>query len=224
MWTEVNIGGKVVDWFAPERPIGALLCLHDRDGRTLPNYHPSPASRFAIACPRGGEGWWTDRIWPGFDEKMSVERWLLSVLVPELKLRWPDVPLAIAGVGMGGLGALRIAFKHPEVFPIITALDAAVDCHDLYHEGTPLDEIYSSREHCRQDSPVLHISPVQQPRHICFAWNRNGRWERGNDRLHEKLTALGIAHSTATTEHEPGVKSILDFVENAFLTESRRLI
>jgi S-formylglutathione hydrolase len=118
---------------------------------------------------------------------------------------------------------LRIAFKHSDVFPIVAALDAAVDCHDLYYEGTPLDELYPSREHCRQDSPVLHVSQSQQPRHIFFACESSSRWERGNDRLHEKLTALGVQHQFATDAKAASVMTLLEFVERALIDESRRL-
>lgn len=149
---------------------------------------------------------------------------MMDRLLPDLKSRWRDVVIALAGIGMGGQGALRIAFKHPEEFPIVAALDAAVDFHDLYYEGTALDEIYPSREHCRQDSPVLQISQLKQPRHIYFACDPESRWERGNDRLHEKLTALGVEHRFAMESNKATPEAMLRFVEQALAIEGRRLL
>jgi S-formylglutathione hydrolase FrmB len=230
MWTSEEIDGKTVELFWPTATpaIGGLLFLHDRDGATLRDQRDATTwlegKPIAVACPRGGECWWTDRLWPPFDARRAAEAWLMHSLLPQLKTHWGDVPLAITGVGMGGHGSLRIAFRHFDVFPVVAALDAAIDCHELYYEGTSLDEIYSSPEQCRQDSPVLQVNPAQQPRRIFFACATGSRWERGNDRLHEKLTALGVEHRFATQVSETGVGAMLDFVAQAIVGESRRLL
>jgi pimeloyl-ACP methyl ester carboxylesterase len=230
MWATHTIHGTSVDLFdaAVGKATGGLLFLHDRDGATLRRLPDADAlltaNRLSAASPQCGECWWTDRIWPSFAKDKSVERWLIGDLLPDLRTRWGNAPVAVAGIGMGGQGALRIAFKHPDLFPIVAALDAAVDCHDLYYEGTSLDDLYPSREHCRQDSPVLHISPVKQPRHILFACEPASRWERGNDRLHEKLTALGVAHRYSTEAAEITLRKLIEYVANALREESRRLL
>lgn len=230
MWTVAEIDGKSVGLFAPTsgRQIGGVLYLHDRDAITLRDM-PRAASwiasnRLAVACPHGGECWWTDRAWPPFDSQRSAERWLVEQMLPDLKVRWDSAGIALAGSGMGGQGALRIAFKHPDAFPVVATLDAAVDFHDLYYEGTALDEIYPSREHCRQDSPVLQISQLKQPRHVYFACDPESRWERGNDRLHEKLTALGVEHQFVIGSDCATPEAMLHFVEEALATERRRLL
>ncbi len=230
MWVSNTIQGIPVDLFdlAVGKAAGGLLFLHDRDGTTLRGSPNAEAwlkeNHLSAASPQCGECWWTDRIWPRFDEHKSAERWLIGDLLPELTARWGSVPIAIAGRGMGGQGALRIAFKHPDLFPIVAALDAAVDCHDLYYEGTSLDDLYPSREHCRQDSPVLHISPIKQPRHILFGCAAASRWERGNDRLHEKLTALGVAHRYTTETTDNTLQRLIEFAATAIREESRRLL
>lgn len=230
MWTIDVIDGMDVDLFQPEsgtRALGVLLFLHDRDGITLPSIADAATwldgKPLAVACPHGGECWWTSRLCQGFLPQLSAERWLCDELLPSLKALWGNVPIALAGIGMGGLGALRIAFKHPEIFPVVATLDAAVDCHDLYYEGTLLDELYSSREHCRQDSPVLHVNQIAHPGHIFMACASASRWERGNDRLHEKLSALGVPHHYTTEQHEVSLAAMLQFAFDAIQTESRRL-
>jgi S-formylglutathione hydrolase len=230
-WSTIEIGGKPVDILEPV-PGGelrfCLLFLHDLAGET-----PRPNAVFtqwlrdlklACVCPRGGPCWWADRICPPFDAKQPPERHVLEQVRPWIGHIWGlrDQEIALAGIGMGGQGALRIAFKRPEQFPVVAALDAAIDHHELYDEGTELDAMYSSREQCRQDTATLHIDPARQPRHIWFAADPASRWFRGNDRLHEKLGALGVAHTFHVAP--PNVSEMLGFIVGALERESRRLL
>jgi len=139
--------------------------------------------------------------------------------------RWGIAPnaMALAGVGMGGQGALRLAFKHPRTFPIVAAIDAAIDHHELYGAGAPLDGMYPSREHCRQDTAILHIQPANPPRHIWFSVSPRSRWWRGNDRLHEKLAALGITHTFKSPAASAG-EEMSQFMREALTLEARRLL
>jgi S-formylglutathione hydrolase len=123
---------------------------------------------------------------------------------------------------MGGQGALRIGFKHPDRFRIVAAIDAALDHHELYGSRTPLDDMYPSREHSRQDTAILHIHPARQPAHIWFACEPSSRWFRGNDRLHEKLGALGVSHFFEIGS--AGLKELLRFIGDALTKEQRKLI
>src|SRR5438874_8311971 len=59
--------------------------------------------------------------------------------------------------------------------------------------GTSLGEMYDSKEQCRQDTALMHIHPSEHPPHVFFAIDpEDADWYRGNDRLHEKLGALGV--------------------------------
>ena len=80
----------------------------------------------------------------------------------------------------------------------------------------------------------MHVPPVNPPPHIFFAIDPNDvDWYRGNDRLQEKLTALGVEHiADLTTEAgghswdyfnrmaEPAVRFLVKGLEH----ESRRLL
>ena len=113
--------------------------------------------------------------------------------------------IGLLGISMGGQGALRLAFKHPRQFPAVAAIASALDHHDLYGQGTPLDAMYDSKEQCRQDTAILHIHPAHYPPHLFFCIDpADARWFRGNDRLHEKLSALGIAHEIDFTTRAGG--------------------
>jgi S-formylglutathione hydrolase len=87
----------------------------------------------------------------------------------------------------------------------VAGIASALDFHDLYGEGTPLDSLYDSKEQCRQDTAILHVHPTQYPAHIFFCVDPDDeRWFRGNDRLHEKLSALGIPHEVDLTTRAGG--------------------
>jgi S-formylglutathione hydrolase len=152
----------------------------------------------ACICPQGQLCWWADRICPEFDRTLTPERFLLDRVVPCFEERWRLAPpaLGLLGISMGGQGALRLAFKNPKRFPVVAAISGALDYHDRYGEGTTLDEMYDSKEQCRQDTTLMHIHPSQYPPHLFFCVDPDDeRWQRGNDRLHEKLSALGIPHT-----------------------------
>jgi esterase/lipase superfamily enzyme len=211
-WTTVDVGGKPADVYAPPgRPRFGVLHLHDLD-RTTPRDRPAWERRFdelglACVCPHGGRCWWADRVCPEFDPHLTPERHLLERVLPFFGARWGLGPRAVAvqGAGMGGQAALRLAFKEPEQFPVVAAVAAAVDFHELYGQGTALDEMYDSKEQCRQDTAVLHVNPAHYPPHVFFCIDPDdGRWYRGNDRLHEKLSALGIPHEIDFTTRAGG--------------------
>jgi S-formylglutathione hydrolase len=141
---------------------------------------------------------------------------------------------ALAGISMGGQGALRWAFKYPELFPVVAGISSAIDYHELYGQGTSIDEMYDSMEQCRQDSAILHVHPSKYPAHIFFCIDPDDTdWYRGNDRLHEKLSALGILHEIDLTTRAGGhswdyfnhmAERILNFVRAGLEQESRRLL
>jgi S-formylglutathione hydrolase len=201
-WTEIAINGKPADVFEPEsRPRFGLLFLHDTDGETLRD-RPVFTDlcnelRLAVVCPQGKESWWLDRMCPEFAASTSAENHVVKGVLPYFGERWaiPARGVAIMGVGMGGQGALRLAFKHRGLFPVVAGIAPALDFHELYGQGTPLDDMYESKEQCRQDTALLHVPPHDYPPHIYFCIDpADRRWFRGNDRLHEKLNALGIEH------------------------------
>jgi S-formylglutathione hydrolase len=141
--------------------------------------------------------------------------------------------VALAGVEMGGQGAVRLALKYPERFPVAASISGAFDCQDWYGRGTPLDEMYASREHSRQDTAVLHVHGHDWPPHLWFCCSPDDvECYRGNDRLHEKLAALGVPHTAdLDTRAAPGTRyadqmtpPMLACVTAALEREARRLM
>jgi len=242
-WQRVEVTNKpamVYDVPDVVRPLGAVVFLHDIDEVML-DRKPSFTGllkqyRLACICPCGDSTWWLDRPWPTFDVQTTAERWLVHDVVPYVQSRWSLAAgrVGLLGLGMGGQGALRLAFRHPKLFSTVVGLDSILDFHDLYHEGTALDEMYESKERCRQDTAILQIHPAQFPPHVFFACDpTNGRWLRGNDRLHEKLGALGIGHEVDFATSVGGdswayaermAERSVEFLGRGIAEESRRLL
>ena len=203
-WTTLEIVGKTAEIYGlpgGKQPRFGVLHLHGVGLETLRD-NPSFTRLFdnlglACVCPHGQRSWWGDRVCREFDETLTPERHLIDNVLPFFAQRWGLRPrrIALQGISMGGQGALRLAFKRPDLFPVVAAIAPAIEYHELYGQGLLIDEMYDSKEQCRQDTAPLHVHPSQYPPHIFFCVDPDdGFWYRGSDRLHEKLSALGIAH------------------------------
>ncbi len=96
---------------------------------------------------------------------------------------------------MGGQGALRISYKHPDLFAVVAAISPAIDFQLRYDEDEILQQMYSDPEAVRQDTATLHIHPLNWPRHQLFCCDpADHRWWDSADRLKMKLWSLGVPH------------------------------
>ena len=240
-WLQITLAGKTVDIFDP--PTAGrfgILFLH---GHGLETLRDAPAFvrvldelNLACACPHGQRSWWGDRVCTEFDPAMTPERHILENVLPFFQQRWSFGLRAVGllGISMGGQGALRLAFKHPQLFPAAAAISAALDYHDLYGQGTTIDAMYDSKEQCRQDTALMHVPPYNAPPHIYFCIDpADVAWYRGNDRLHEKLNALGVEHTADLSTQAGGhtwdyfnhmAGPALRFLHQGLDHESRRLL
>jgi pimeloyl-ACP methyl ester carboxylesterase len=240
-WCSESIGGKPADVFEPSsRPQFGVIFLHPLGLETLvdqPIFTRALARPgLACVCPHGDHSWWTDRICREFDPHVSAERYVLDHIVSFFAARWHIVPRAIGllGISMGGQGALRLAFRHPHVFPVCAGIASAIDYHELYGLGTTLDDMYESKEQCRQDTPLMHLPPYNPPPHIYYCIDpEDVDWYRGNDRLHEKMNALGVEHTADLATSAGGhsweyfnhmAPTAVQFIHQGLEKESRRLL
>ena len=233
-WTHIEIAGKLADMFDPGgSPRFALLFLHPESGESSAENAAYTAQfrRFNLPCvaPHAGRSWWVDRVCPEFDAELTAEQHLLRNVVPWMESRWRLGPrgVGVAGIGMGGQGAVRLGFKHPNRFLAVASVAGAFDFHELHGQGTPLDEMYASRERARQDTAVLHMDPYRWPPHIWFACDPADEWFRGNDRLHEKLTAYGVPHTAdldTSADADAMARPLVEFLVTGLERESRRLM
>lgn len=211
-WTQVSIAAKPADVYdPPSDPRFGILFLHGIGLETLPE-RPAFTRLFAelnlaCVCPHGKRSWWGDRVCAEFDPSLTPERHLLENVVPFFDKRWGIKPrgIGLLGISMGGQGVLRLAFKRPDLFPAVAAISPAIDYYELYGQGTPLDDMYDSKEQCRQDTAIMHVPPVNPPPHVFFCIDpQDEDWYRGNERLQSKLSALGVEHTADLTTEAGG--------------------
>jgi S-formylglutathione hydrolase len=220
-WQRTTIAGRAADVFEPTRPRpGTLVWLCDDSGKRPPELLDELAAReLRCVVPEARGVWWLDRIEPPFDPAVSPEEYLVEHLAPALGAR----PLAVVGSGRGGQGAVRLALRHPGRFPVAASLDGAFDFHEHFGCGTSLDDLYPSREHARQDTAILQVDAHNWPPYLYFACSPESEWYRGNDRLHEKLSAMGVPH-TAELDSPGELAALVAFVAEGLSRESRRLV
>ena len=242
-WTHEAIAGKPAEVYEPphvERARFGVLYLHPVGNETLrdrPAYtRLLDELALPCVCPLAPYTWWSDRVLPEFDPQLTAEQHLLRNVLPYFEQRWQVRPRSIGllGISMGGQGALRLAFKHPRIFPVAAGIASAFDFHDWYGQGYSLDQMYDSKEQARQDTALMHIHPSEHSPHIYFAIDpEDVDWYRGNDRLHEKLNALGVPHTIDFTTSAGGhswtyfdrmAEPALRFIAAGLEKESRRLL
>jgi len=233
-WSRIEIGGKPADVFEPTDGPAlrlSLLWLHSQDEASPANNAALTARlnsrRLPCVAPFTGRSWWVDRIGSEFDATLTAERHVIANVLPWMKERWAGI--GVAGIEMGGQGAVRLALKHPKLFPVAAGLGSALDFHELHGRGTPLDAMYDSRERARQDTATLYMHATDWPPHLWFACDPEDPWYRGNDRLHEKLSAYGVPHtadleSSGSDYFEAMLEPMLDFIVTGLQRESRRLV
>jgi pimeloyl-ACP methyl ester carboxylesterase len=203
-WKTMEIGGKDVDLFLPEQsPRGqfALVHLHGHSEKTLkdnPVYTAAlEAHGLLCVCPHGKRSWWLNRVCTEFDAAISPQEYVLDTLIPWIESEWTIAPPAIglAGISMGGQGALQLAYRYPRKFPVVAAIAPAVDFQRWFGQGLALDEMFATREAARQETVILQLHPLNWPRHQFLACDPNDHeWFESADKLSMKLNSSGIMH------------------------------
>ena len=204
-WSQIDLAGHPCPLYEPHEPNEhgyTVLYLHGR-------YQGTPADRaqmmehFAnhglrIIAPLSRRSWWADRLCLDFDPHITPEKYLLQKVLPYMHQRWQCEPprIALMGASMGGQGALRLAYKYPDLFPVVAAISPAIDFQSCIAQGDELlRSMYRDEEDARQDTATLHVHALNWPRHQFFCCDPTDyRWFDSSDRLHMKLSALGIPH------------------------------
>lgn len=204
-WSDASIAGHTCHVFEPATPSPhgyTVMYLHGVRLGKLADHLEFAAlfDRFGLRCiaPVTQRSWWSDRICEEFDSTITAERYVLDRVLPWLAEHWNVAPprIGLLGTSMGGQGALRLAYKHPNVFPVVAAISPAIDFQLRMEEGDEtLARMYRDAEQARQDTATLHIHPLNWPRHQWFCCDpADYRWHESADRLRMKLYSLGVPY------------------------------
>lgn len=204
-WTVRDVEGHPCDIYEPSQRHEqgyVLIYLHGvHEGRL--SEHPVFAEQFerwglVVVGPRTRRSWWTDRICEEFDSTKTAEQYVRQDILAFIERQWNVQPpkIGIWGTSMGGQGALRLAYKHPRLFPVVAAISPAIDFQNRFDEGDEtIPQMYPDPEAARQDTATLHIHPLNWPKHQFFCCDpSDDKWFESSDRLQMKLWSLGIPH------------------------------
>lgn len=193
-------GGDDPDCF-DEAEVGQHLDAEMRAGR---------APRAIVVVPQGDLGFWEN--WK--DGSARYRDWVLRDLLPNVQRDYNTLPCPahchVAGISMGGHGALRFAFMEPEFFSSVTAISGPIFSTEQIQELSgefwiklfiPVERIWGSTEDtARIKSEDLFIQWRKQEDlkglRLLLAWgddDREGIME-SNRKLSAHLKANGVQH------------------------------
>ena len=93
---------------------------------------------FIIVTPEGENGWYTDSASTPDDK---YESYILRELIPEIDKRFRTIPdrgnRAIAGLSMGGFGAVKFGLKYPEMFSLAGSFSGALGAASITEKQFP---------------------------------------------------------------------------------------
>lgn len=129
-------------------------------------------SDMIIITPEGGTaGWYTD--WVNQDRyAMSIETFHIKQLIPFIDQNLPTkadkAHRGIAGLSMGGFGAMHYATRHPDLFNYAGSFSGGVDLENQAVRGAILFTV--AQRH--QAHPEAAFGPV--------VWPKDGNWKAHN--------------------------------------------
>jgi S-formylglutathione hydrolase FrmB len=169
-----------------------------------------------VVMPEGGSnGWYTDWYAPdGATTRPLWETFHVEQLIPWVDARFKTVAQrggrAVAGLSMGGYGALVYAARHPGLFVAAASYSGAVEEASEEALGPRSENPERWREHLPidqaahlKDLELLELrtgdgrpGPYERSRDLadCGGCQLEGYLYPSNVRLHERLDRLGIRH------------------------------
>lgn len=95
---------------------------------------------FIVVLPEGGHSWYTDSATVASDK---FESSFINELIPAVEARYrisgDSAKRAIAGLSMGGFGALKFALKRPDLFVFAGSMSGAFNAPRLTGNENPAD-------------------------------------------------------------------------------------
>jgi S-formylglutathione hydrolase FrmB len=176
----------------------------------LRNHHKM--SDFLIVAPEGRRGFYINSA----DGFVRYNDFFLQEFMPQIEAKYRILPgrtgRAISGISMGGYGAIRFAFAHPELFSAVSAQSAALitespqTLDSASHSGAQLAGVLApvfgkpiNVPHWNENSPfVLAKRNAAALRKMAIYFNcgqdDNYGFEKGAAALHQELQKEAIQH------------------------------
>ena len=167
---------------------------------------------FLIAAPEGGRTFYINSA----DGSVRYSDFFLQEFVPLIETKYRVSKgrsnRAVSGISMGGYGALRFAFSHPEMFSAASAQSAALitetpqELDTAARSGAPLGKMLAAVfgspievQHWKDNSPFVLAGRNQAGlRRLAIYFNcgqdDNYGFEKGAAALHEQLQKEGVKH------------------------------
>lgn len=167
-----------------------------------------------IACPEGGEGWYTNAVDAESETVGRYEDDLMQDFLPHLEATLPLLPAgrhwAIGGMSMGGYGAIKIALAHGRLFSLAVSHSGAFE----YPQRQPAHPIFGDPERdlvVRRAANIFKLAedalstwPPARP-NLYFDCGENDHWLQSNRRFHQHLDYIGYRH---TYVEQPGFHTL----------------
>jgi S-formylglutathione hydrolase FrmB len=167
---------------------------------------------FLIAAPEGGRTFYINSADGSVRYGDFFWREFLPLIETKYRVSKGRNNRAITGISMGGYGALRLAFSHPEMFSAVSAQSAALitespqELDTAARSGAPLSKVLAAVfgnptevQHWNDNSPfVLARKNAASLRKLAIYFNcgqdDNYGFEKGTAALHEQLQKEGVKH------------------------------
>lgn len=142
-----------------------LYLLHGWSG----NYHSwatqtalmqyAAGYQMIIVTPEGGNGWYTDSANVPSDQ---YESYVMRELIADVDSRFRTIAdrrgRAIAGVSMGGYGALKFGFKHPEKFSLAASMSGALDATMRTDDASIMQTFGKTESPVRKTNDLIRLA------------------------------------------------------------------
>ena len=167
---------------------------------------------FMIAAPEGGQTFYINSA----DGSVRYSDFFLQEFIPLIESKYRvgkgRANRAISGISMGGYGALRFAFAHPEMFSAVSAQSPALitespqELDTASSSGAPMGKVMAAAfgnpiavRHWSENSPcVLANRHATTLRHLAIYFNcgedDNYGFEKGAAALRNQLQKEGVKH------------------------------
>jgi S-formylglutathione hydrolase FrmB len=154
-----------------------------------------------IITPDGDPfGWYADSP---YDPANQIETYLLNELIPKVEKDLFALPgkRSVAGLSMGGHGAMTLTLGHPGLFSSASSMSGVLDITMHQAKKWELDRVFGpfdkNQEIWERHSAVGILTALEKVKAppLLVTVGRSDPWVLGDNRLfHEKLKSLGVAH------------------------------